>query len=107
MPASAQSQAEMNAEAAADLEKADATLNGVYRKLLKDNSDSSQFCSDLKEAQRAWLKFVDFHMKSAFPLEEGEDPRVVYGSIFPMEYARLKARLTEERVAQLKALQGE
>lgn len=107
MSASAQSQAEMNAEAAADLKKADARLNAVYQKLLKENADSPQFCSDLKEAQRAWLKFVDLHMKSAFPLEEGEDPRVVYGSIYPMDFALLKAQLTEERVAQLKALADE
>lgn len=103
----AQSQAEMNADAAAGLEKADRQLNAVYQKLLKSHEDSPAFCSALKEAQRAWLRFVEFHLKSAFPLEEGEDPRVVYGSIFPMEYALLKTQLTEERVAQLRALAEE
>ena len=106
-PVHAQSQAEMYAEAGAGLEKADQQLNAIYQKLLKAHADSPNFCRDLKEAQQAWLKFVDLHMKSAFPLEEGEDPRMVYGSIYPMEYALLRTQLTEERVAQLKAMAEE
>ena len=100
----AQSQAQMNADAAAELEAADEELNAIYGKLMKDNKDNGQFCSDLKEAQRAWLKFVEYHMKTAFPLEEGENPREVYGSIYPMEYANLKTQLTNERAEQLKQL---
>jgi len=105
--APAQSQMEMNATAAADLENADRELNALYQKLLKDNQDDPQFCRDLKEAQRAWLKFVEYHLKSSFPLKQGEDPRIVYGSIYPMEHALLQAELVRQRIAQLKQLSGE
>lgn len=103
----AQSQMEMNASTLAELEKADRQLNALYGKLMKDNQDDTQYYSDLREAQRAWLKFVEFHMKVSFPLKEGEDPRVVYGSVYPADYSILKTGLIRERIAQLKQLAGE
>jgi uncharacterized protein YecT (DUF1311 family) len=100
----AQTQTEMNMSAAADLKKADARLNAVYKKVLAANEDNEQFCSDLREAQRAWIKFVEFHLKTVFPLQEGEDPRVVYGSIYPMDFAGAKTELIEARTEQLQSL---
>ena len=98
----AQSQSEMNSTAGASLEKADATLNRIYKKILAQHADNKQFCGDLKEAQRAWLKFVDFHLKTVFPLKENENPRQVYGSIYPLEFATTKTSLIEQRIEQLK-----
>lgn len=99
-----QSQMAMNDEAAQDLKKADAELNRVYKKVLSQNSEDSRFCADLKEAQRAWVKFVEYHLKTVFPLKDGEDPRVVYGSIYPLDFAVAKTKLIEARTSQLKEL---
>jgi uncharacterized protein YecT (DUF1311 family) len=100
----AQSQAEMNEEAGAELEKADARLNMIYRQILSENASDSQFCADLRGAQRAWIKFVELHMRTLFPLKEGENPRVVYGSMYPMSYASEKTRLVLQRIEQLELL---
>lgn len=100
----AQSQLEMNVASGADLEAADAQLNRIYRKVLAKNADNATFCANLKEAQRAWLKFVDYHLKTVFPLNDGEDPRVVYGSIYPTEFANTKTALINQRIQQLESL---
>jgi uncharacterized protein YecT (DUF1311 family) len=97
----AQSQIEMNATAEADLEAAHAKLNSLYKKVLSTNADDKQFCSDLKEAQRAWLKYMEFHVKTLFPLKEGEDPRFKYGSIYPMELATEQTEMIEARCKEL------
>src|SRR5687767_9891904 len=76
----AQNQAEMNQEAGEALAAADRQLNKVYRQLVAKHEEDEKFVSELKEAQRAWLKFVEFHLKNLFPLQAGENPRVVYGS---------------------------
>lgn len=97
----AQSQLEMNAAAEADLAAAHAKLNSLYKKVLSTNADDKQFCSDLKEAQRAWLKYMEFHVKTLFPLKEGEDPRFKYGSIYPMELATEQTEMIEARCKEL------
>ena len=94
-----QSQAEMNLTAQAELEKVDAQLNKIYRKLISENDPESN--KRLRETQRTWLKFVELHLQYVFPLEEGQNPQEVYGSIYHLEYATLKTRLFTERVQQL------
>jgi uncharacterized protein YecT (DUF1311 family) len=105
-PVRAQSQSEMNQEAAEDLAAADRRLNELYQKLLKENAKDPVFVSNLREAQRAWLKFVEFHLKTVFPVKRGQNPRDVYGSIYPLDYAVSKTALVEERIEQLKLLIG-
>ena len=103
----AQSQAEMNLTSAADLDKADAKLNSLFKLILTKNADQKEFCADLKEAQRAWIKFVEFHMKTLYPLKEGENPRQVYGSSYPTEFAASKTILIKQRIKQLAELEGD
>lgn len=100
----AQSQAEMNAEALEDLRRADDKLNEVYRALLRERSAEKEFCHNLREAQRAWLKFVDFQLHCLFPLRKGEVPTQKYGSVFPLEWATAKQQLMEKRIRDLEYL---
>jgi len=102
----AQTQAEMNRDAVAQLEAADARLNRAYQLVLKKYAGEPEFLSNLKEAQRAWLKYVEFHLKTVLPVKDGEDPRVVYGSMYPIDYSEAKIPLLESRTAQLKSLVG-
>ncbi|MBU6170940.1 MAG: DUF1311 domain-containing protein [Verrucomicrobia bacterium] len=97
----AQTQTEMNAAAEADLAAAHAKLNSLYKKVLSTNADNQQFCSDLKEAQRAWLKYMEFHVKTLFPIKEGEDPRSMYGSMYPMDVATEQTVMIEARCKEL------
>jgi len=97
----AQTQLEMNASAEADLAAAHAKLNSLYKKVLSTNADNQQFCSDLKEAQRTWLKYMEFHVKTLFPLKEGQDPRSMYGSIYPLELATAQTEMIKARCKEL------
>jgi len=100
----AQSQGEMNQSARATLEKSDIKLNLIYQRVLSENATDQKLCSDLKEAQRAWIKFVEFHMKTLFPVKEGETAREVYGSMYPTEFAAEKTSLIDQRIKQLESL---
>jgi len=95
----AQSQGEMNTAAFKELEQVDAQLNKIYKELLSKGDDESD--KALREAQRAWLKFVDLHINYVFPVKKGENPRDLYGSVYPMEYNMLKTQLFKERIKQL------
>lgn len=100
----AQSQHEMNRDAERSLERADAELNRVYKLVVNKHAGEKGFVTDLKEAQRAWLRYLEFHLKTVFPLKEGENAREVYGSIHPLEFAVAKRDLIVGRTKELAAL---
>lgn len=93
-----QTQAEMNAEAAAEFKKADAALNAAYKKVMA--GQDADGAAKLKAAQKAWLVFRD--AQAAFEAASSEG-----GTIHPMEIAYTKARLTETRTEELEALLDE
>lgn len=90
---SAQSQMEMNAEAAADYEKADRRLNAVYAKVQKQLDAEGR--AKLRIAQRAWVEFRDAEAQLH------ADTEARGGSMAPLILFGTMTRLTEERIAQL------
>jgi uncharacterized protein YecT (DUF1311 family) len=94
-PAFAQTQSEMNAEAAADFKKADAKLNAVYQKV-KASQDEDDLPL-LKTAQKAWLAYRDAEATLEAAPNKG-------GSIYPLVYAEVQTRLTEARTKELENL---
>ncbi|HET6433812.1 lysozyme inhibitor LprI family protein [Dyella sp.] len=98
-----QTQAGLNACAGAGFAQADAELNRVWRAIVAKYADQPLFLARLKTAQRAWLAFRDTELGARFPLAPGQQAGVQYGSAFPMCESQQKARLTEQRTAQLRA----
>ena len=96
------SQLELNACAADELAQADAELNAVWREVLS-KADSTVARDKLKAAQRLWMQLRDADLAAQFPLAPGQDPRVEYGSMYPMSFASTKAGLTRQRTAWLRA----
>jgi len=94
----AQSQSEMNAEAARDAAKADKELNQVYKKVLATLDDEG--AKLLKVSQRAWIAYRDAEAASAADEARG-------GSMAPMLYSGTVGRLTEQRTQLLKERLGE
>ena len=94
----------MNAQAGKKLEKTEAELNKVYKQVLQQRADDAEFTAVLKEGQRAWLKFVELHLRMLFFVKEGENPREVYSSVYPLEFAEAKTKLFATRIAQLRDL---
>jgi uncharacterized protein YecT (DUF1311 family) len=95
----AQSQSEMNREAAASFVKADAELNRVYARVLATLDDEGRV--KLKAAQRAWVAFRD--AQAEFEM----DNEARGGSMAPLVYEGFRARITKARVAQFKELLGD
>ena len=97
------SQMELNTCAALQLSAADDALNATWREVLAQIGNRPMAIAKLKAAQRLWIQLRDADMEAQFPLENGQDARVEYGSIYPMEFANAKAKLTRERAHYLRA----
>jgi uncharacterized protein YecT (DUF1311 family) len=104
-----QNQMEMNVCAGLDFERADAELNNLWRQTIagaraRDRALDRRYDqrptteAKLREAQRAWLLFRDAHCTV-----QGYD-EARGGTMEPMVYGACRARLTRERVAQLRGL---
>lgn len=90
----AQSQQEMNAEAAAEFAKADKELNEVYAKVIGVLDDQAK--EMLKRSQRAWVAFRD--AEAAFQA----DAEARGGSMWPLVHEGVRGKLTRERVKALR-----
>jgi uncharacterized protein YecT (DUF1311 family) len=90
----AQSQMELNAQAAADLRKSDQQLNAFYNRLRAKISDAGK--KSLQTAQQSWLRFRDQEC-------EFETMGTVGGSIHSMIVAICLTRLTDQRIKDLEA----
>ncbi|MFY0253014.1 lysozyme inhibitor LprI family protein [Chitinophaga sp. 30R24] len=93
----AQSQAEMNKQAAQEYKDADKKLNDIYQSILKDYAANKPFIQNLKEAQRLWVQFRDAQVKTMFPAAAK-----TYGSVFPMCRANYLSELTHQRSEALR-----
>ena len=93
----AQSQNEMNAEAARDAARADKELNQVYKQVLARLDEEG--AKLLKASQRAWLAYRD--ADAALAADEARG-----GSMSPMLYSGTIAQLTGERTAILRQRMG-
>lgn len=93
----AQTQGEMNQDAAAEFQAADKKLNSIYRKLLADYADDDAFIAGLKEAQRRWIVFRDAQLKMKYPDREPG----YYGSMQPLCEAMYLTELTQDRIKTL------
>jgi len=96
-PIAAQTQNEMNKEAAAGFRAADEELNSTYRKILAQYAEDDVFVASLKEAQRCWIAFRDAQVKMKYPDREPGS----YGSVLPMCLAMYLTELTQDRIKAL------
>ena len=96
-------QLELNACAHQEFSKADAELNTAYRQVLARHADAPTALARIKTAQRLWVQLRDADLEARYPVGEDEDPRMLYGSMYPMLYASAKAALTTTRTAYLRS----
>lgn len=96
----AKTQVAMNACASDEAARADAQLNDVYRALLQKTMDATA-ATKIKAAERAWITYRDAYIDAMYP---AENKQVEYGSVYPMEIAMLRAKLTRIQIAALQDL---
>jgi uncharacterized protein YecT (DUF1311 family) len=95
--ASAQTQGEMNQDAAGEFKAADIELNAIYQQILEDYADDDVFLANLKKAQRCWIDFRDAQLKMKYPDREPG----YYGSIQPVCEMTYLTELTQDRIKTL------
>ncbi|CAL1521135.1 lysozyme inhibitor LprI family protein [Chitinophaga sp. MM2321] len=93
----AQSQAEMNKQAAQEYKDVDKKMNTVYQLILKDYAANKTFINNFKDAQRLWVQLRDAQLKAMYP-----ESAKSYGSVFPMCKANYLAELTNQRLDAIK-----
>lgn len=108
-PDCAGTQAEMTQCAANDFARADDELNAVWRAVMAalrnrdvetaqyDTVSRGSYTEAARNAQRAWVAFRDAECGAE------SDNEARGGSMEPMVFHACRARLTEERTAQLRA----
>ena len=95
------SQLAMNQCALEDYERVDKELNQVWLQLLAKEKDNPVYIKKLRVAQRAWITFRDAETEATFACEDS-NPRLCWGSMYPMLYHAVLSELTEARIQRLK-----
>ena len=96
---SATTQQERNRCASAQLKAVDDELNRVYQAILSRYKDDGEFLEKLRNAQRAWLTFLNAELEAKFPFE---DKQSHYGSVYPMCANHFRAQRMQERIKHLR-----
>ena len=94
-------QPELNACADAEAKRMDAELNKVYQQVLAGAKDDADATAKIKAAERAWVAYRDAYLEAMYP---AKDKQAEYGSMYLMEVALLRAKLTRQQIAALKDL---
>lgn len=98
----ASTQTAMNDCAGTELARADAELNRVYRGAAGSLKGNALALSRLKAAQRLWIQLRDADLAARYPIAAESDPRVEYGSMYPLLYVQARTELTLARTAYLR-----
>ncbi len=99
----ARTQLEINDCAAQQASAADTELNAVYRQVMQQLQGQPVAIEKLRAAQRLWIPLRDADIEARYPVGKDENPRVLYGSMYPMLYSAAKADLTRQRTQWLRA----
>jgi uncharacterized protein YecT (DUF1311 family) len=97
---SAQTQFELNDQMGRDLQDAETAMAATLTSIQRLYAEDAQFLHCLAESQRAWEVYRDRQLAMIFPYKD--DPKEGYGTVFPMCWAIWKARLTMQRITELK-----
>lgn len=106
--APAQSIIEINEKSCNSYKAADKDLNEVYRQVLRERADDTNFVNALKASERAWLAFRDAQIKAIYPdpdppMYPNPDPLIVYGRMHPACVCSALEAMTRERAKELRA----
>ena len=96
----ANTQAEMTACAGAEAKRVDAKLNSTYLALLAKAESQPDAVAKIKVAEKAWVAYRDAYIEATYPAKD-KATATEYGSIYPLDVALLRAKLTQRQVSAL------
>jgi uncharacterized protein YecT (DUF1311 family) len=94
----ANTQAEMTACAGAEAKRVCAKLNSTYGALLAKVGNQPDALAKIKAAERAWVAYRDAYIEATYP---ARDKAAEYGSMYSLDVALLRAKLTQRQVTAL------
>jgi uncharacterized protein YecT (DUF1311 family) len=94
----ANTQGEMTACASEEAARVDAKLNTTYRALLSKVASQPEAVAKIKAAEKAWIAYRDAYVEATYP---AKDKATEYGSMYPLDVALLRAKLTQRQVSAL------
>jgi uncharacterized protein YecT (DUF1311 family) len=94
-------QSEMNDCAAAEAHKAEDALNSTYQEVLGKLKSDKTATARMVAAEKAWVAFRDAELAADWPVADGQNPNLLYGSVHPFCYYNERIALT---LARLKTL---
>ena len=95
-------QSEMNDCAAREAHKADDALNSTYQKVLDRLKSDKTATARMVAAEKAWIAFRDAELAADWPVADGANPNLLYGSVHPFCYYGARSALTLERLKTLR-----
>jgi len=93
-------QIELNVCAYEEFVAADQALNKTYQALLSKEGADALYVAKLRLAQKAWIEFRDAELEATFACAK-DDPKLCWGSVYPLAFNTVKTRLTNERNLRL------
>lgn len=93
----AQTQNDMNKQAAQEYREADKKLNTIYQQILKEYAANKTFIGNFKDAQRLWVQLRDAQVKAMYP-----ESAKSYGSMFPLCKSSYLTELTNQRIETIR-----
>jgi len=97
----AMTQMAINACASQEADRVDAKLNTIYRQLLAKAAGEQNAVPKIKVAERVWIAYRDAYIEAMYP---ATDKRTEYGSMYGMDVALLRAKLTHEHLEDIQEL---
>jgi uncharacterized protein YecT (DUF1311 family) len=81
--------------------RTNAELGRTYQKLKLLAKEIPGATEKIENAERAWIQYRDAYLVAMYPLK---DKQANYGTIYPMDFALLRAELTQAQTMRLKEL---
>jgi len=97
----ADTQTAINACANEEASRVEVELNEIYQRLLVAARGEPRAVEKLLAAEKAWIDYRDAYMNARYL---AEDKQAEYGSIFPAEFALIRAKLTKQHIEALRDL---
>jgi uncharacterized protein YecT (DUF1311 family) len=94
----ATTQHDMNVCANEEAKRVGDELNKVYKLLLSKVRNNPVATAKIQAAEKARLSYRDAYIDAMYP---AKDKQAEYGSIFPMEFDLLAAKLTRQQISAL------
>ena len=97
----AKAQGELTACASEELARVDAKRTDVYGKLLDETASQPEAAAKIKGEEAAWIAYRDAYVGAMYP---SKNRLAEYGSVYPMNAALLRAKLTRTHTTDLREL---